>query len=376
MNEPTWVNSWFLFFKKQANALGLGLQHEFLGYQLWQYLAYLILVGLGSWLGLKIMDIVQRGARRFLHQHQEHFSSRLIERLMLPLKFAIGVTLVVGGLRLFGLSKTTTYMQDQILIVAWGACVTLAIIRLVEVFLWRWKLRYKQTHNENLNTQLFLMVDKGIKLFVVITFGLMTLHNLGINITSLLASLSIGSLALALASQDTLANLFGAVSILADNTFRVGDTIRIGDVEGAVELIGLRSTLIRNSDGYLVTIPNKNMGSALITNISQRKNRKATLQFHLDYDCSAPKIEKAKELLTQAFRSDPGTEDLIIYLQKFADHWLTIEVVHNYKLVNEKNYREAMHQIYLKLKDAFDKEGINFAVPGSSVFIVKKSIDP
>lgn len=375
MSEPSWISSWFYYLKNHVRLLGLGLQNELWGYQLWQYVGYLIWVVVGTWLGLKLINLVQQASRKFLHQYQEHFSMRLIERLMLPLKAAIGITLAVGGLRLFQLFKTTVQLQDQVLIIAWGACVTLAIIRLIEVFLWRWKLRYKQAHHENLNVQLFLMVDKGSKLFIVITFALMTLHNLGINITSLLASLSIGSLALALAAQDTLANLFGAVSILADNTFRVGDNIRIEGVEGKVEVIGLRSTLVRNSEGFLVTIPNKNMGSAVITNLSQRKNRKGVLHFHLDQSSSSKQIEKAKEILITVFKADPGTEELTVHLQKFADFWLTIEVVHHYKLVSDNQYRDVMHALLLNVKEAFDREGLSWAQPVSSVCIEKKSHD-
>ena len=115
---------------------------------------------------------------------------------------------------------------------------------------------------------MFPIIRKSLKVFIIVVAALVTLDNLGVNITAAIASLSIGGLAVGLAAQDTLANLFGAVAIFLDKPFKVGDRIQVDNVDGPVESIGLRSTRVRNLDGHLVTIPNKTMGNATITNVA------------------------------------------------------------------------------------------------------------
>jgi MscS family membrane protein len=125
------------------------------------------------------------------------------------------------------------------------------------------------------------IIRNSLRVFVIIVAFLVTSQNLGLNITGLVASLSIGGLALGLAAQDTLANLFGAVSVLVDKPFRIGDRIQLDNVDGVVEQIGFRSTRVRNQDGYLVTIPNKAVGNATITNIALRANIRTLMNIGL-----------------------------------------------------------------------------------------------
>src|SRR5205814_776703 len=132
--------------------------------------------------------------------------------------------------------------------------------------------------------QLFPVISKSLKSFLLVVAILVTSSNLGLDITAMLASLSIGGLALGLAAQDTVANLFGAVAVFVDKPFRVGDRIKLENIDGVVESIGLRSTRVRNQDGFLVTVPNKTMGNATITNVTRRPNIKTEMNIGITYD--------------------------------------------------------------------------------------------
>src|SRR5260370_40874102 len=90
----------------------------------------------------------------------------------------------------------------------------------------------------------------------------------GIQLTAAITSLSSGGLAVGLAAQDTLANLFGAMAVFADKPFRVGDQIKVADSEGLVESVGIRSTRLRSPEGHLVAIPNKTVGNSSIINMT------------------------------------------------------------------------------------------------------------
>ena len=172
-----------------------------------------------------------------------------------------------------------------------------------------------------------------------------------------------------MAAQDTLANLFGAVSVFVDKPFKVGDRIKLDAVDGTVEGIGLRSTRVRNGDGHLVTIPNKTMGNATITNVTLRPHVKTEMNFGLSYDTSVEKLQRALALLEEVYRAHPCTADLIVSFNKFGDSALNILVVHFSKSVDYKAYLAEMQALNLTIKERFEREGIEFAFPSQTLYV-------
>lgn len=199
------------------------------------------------------------------------------------------------------------------------------------------------------------------------------MQNLGVNVTAALASLSIGGLAIGLAAQDTLANLFGAVAIFADKPFRVGDRIRLDNtVDGTVEGIGLRSTRVRNLDGHLVTIPNKTMGNAAITNVTARPSIKTEMNLGLTYDTPPEKLKRASALLEEIYRANPMTADVWIGFNRFDASALNIYVVHWWGGTDFKAYLAGMQELNLEIKRRFAAEGLEFAYPTQTVHVRTK----
>jgi len=129
-------------------------------------------------------------------------------------------------------------------------------------------------NDSSLNGQLAPFATKVLK-FIVVTFAiLMSLQSLGLNVGAVLAGLGIGSLAFALAAQDTVANLFGSITIIFDRPFQRGDLIKIGDTEGVVEDVGFRSTRVRTGSGSLITVPNSIVAKERIENLGVRPTRR------------------------------------------------------------------------------------------------------
>ena len=158
------------------------------------------------------------------------------------------------------------------------------------------------------------------------------------NVTGLLASLSIGGLAVGLAAQDTLSNLFGAVAIFADKPFRVGDRIQLDAIDGTVEAIGLRSTRVRNLDGHLVAIPNRTVANASIINVSKRPNIKTVMNIGVTYDTTAAQVERAMQVIREIYQPHPKTADLLICFNRFDSSSLNIQVVHWWNSTDWKEY--------------------------------------
>jgi MscS family membrane protein len=208
---------------------------------------------------------------------------------------------------------------------------------------------------------------------VVIIAALLTADNLNIRIGSALAGLSIGGLALGLAAQDTVANLFGAVAIFLDKPFNIGDRVRILSVDGTVESIGLRSTRVRNLEGHHVTIPNKTMGNEVITNVTRRPGIKTEMNIGLTYDTPVEKVRHATAILQEILGKHPRTGELIISFNRFADSALNILVVHNWIGTDNKAHFADMNELNLQIKQRFDAEKIEFAFPSQTIYLKQEA---
>lgn len=339
------------------------LETEVLGNPLWNYLGFFIWLVLGCFLISKAREIVEARAGGWLKSYHDSFQIRLIKRLIMPFRLFLLIILIFEGFEFFALlSRESARWHGQLYALAMGFCATVALSRLVEVILWQWKRNHRQSFKEDINGQLYLLVDKGTQLFVMVIMALTTLHNMGINITSLLTSLSIGSLALALAAQDTLSNLFGAVSILADNTFRIGHRIKIDNIEGTVENIGMRSTQIRDLEDRLVTIPNKSLALATIVNVSERQLWKATSTIDLAHDMTYLQIARACSIIEEIYRSDSRVEQVSVGLKIFTERAFRLEINHAIRIALSQEQLELFHKFNLKIKERFEQEGIRLAL--------------
>jgi MscS family membrane protein len=255
------------------------------------------------------------------------------------------------------------------LIIVMACSVTYVILKIIDLLLGVWREKIVSVQDKAFAEQLFPLLRKTAKIGIVIAATLITAENLHVEIKSLLAGLSVGGLALGLAAQDTVANLFGAVAIFLDKPFHIGDRIKVETVDGTVEGIGLRSTRIRNLEGHHVTVPNKLMGNAIITNITRRPMIKTEMNLGLTYDTPTEKVKRATVILEEIFRANPKTADLIISFNKFADSALNIFVVHVWNGTDAKTHFAEMQAINLAIKQQFDAEKIEFAFPSQTVYL-------
>lgn len=345
------------------------LEYELFQHAIWKYLAYILWVSLTTYIFVKTKKLFEKRILSWLHSRRHSLGARFIAKLIMPARAAIMISILFAGLNFFKLGAEGSFWQAKLYTLSLGICIGLFLIRLSEVVLWRWKRNYRIIHEQELNAQVYMLVNKGVRLFITISVSLMTLHNMGLNITSLIASLSIGSLAVALAAQDTLSNLFGAVSILFDNTFKIGDLIRIDTVEGMVESIGLRSTLIRNTDGLLVTIPNRNMGSAIIVNISQRSIWRTKQELDLAYTTTGEELKMACFLLEKIYRSNPSTQNVFITFKDLGEKTCKILIVLITSPLTYADYTQTITQFNIEIRRQFEEKGIKFAAQIPRIYI-------
>ena len=286
-----------------------------------------------------------------------------------PVKVVAFVIFLNVGLGVFDLPARAQLLLSRglIVVVAWS--VTYLAMKLVELLLGLWREKIVLVNDRAFAEQLFPLMRKAAKVGVIIAAVVLTADNLEIKITSLLAGLSVGGLALGLAAQDTVANMFGAVSIFLDKPFYIGDLIRVEGVEGTVEAIGLRSTRIRNADGHHVTIPNKLMGNAIITNITRRPTIRTEMNFGLTHETPVELVKRATVILDEVFRGNPKTVDLLISFNKFTNTALNILVVHVWDGTDGNAHFAQMQEWNLQIKQRFEAEKIGLAFPTQTVYL-------
>lgn len=349
------------------------LQASFMGNPLWQYLAAFIYVTLAFYTS-KVLDyLMQVQLRKFTSKTKTQVDDIILDLMRRPVKITLFVILLYVGLKVFAWPDWAAVFISNGFKVIVACTLSFLVLELVDLGMGIWQKHLEGLDGAMLDTQLFPVMRKSLKAFVIIVAILVTLQNLGMNVTGLLASLSIGGLALSLAAQDTLSNLFGAIALFADKPFRVGDRIQLDSIDGTVEAIGVRSTRIRHLDGYLVTVPNRTMANATLTNISKRPNIKTVMNVGVTYDTPAEKVEQAMRIIDSIYRPHPKTSDLIVSFNKFESSSLNILVVHWWDSIDMKEYLLGFQNLNLELKRRFDAEGIGFAFPSQTVYLRQDS---
>ena len=345
------------------------VEQQPLGQPLWKYFASLIYIVLAFGVAWLLDFIINGVLKRIAAKTETKYDDLVLELLRGPVKVIAFVVFFHIGLGIFQWPAGAELFLSRTLIIVVACSVTYVVLKVVDLLLNLWREKVVSPEDKIFAEQLIPLVGKSAKIAIVIGAALVTADNLDIKIQTLLAGLSVGGLALGLAAQDTVANLFGAVAVFLDKPFHIGDRVKVEGVDGMVETIGLRSTRIRNMDGHHVTVPNKLMGNAVITNITRRPTIKTEMNIGLTYDTPVEKVKRATLILEEIFQTNQQTGDLIISFNKFTDSALNIFVVHIWNGTDVKEHFAAMQQFNLTIKQRLDAEGIEFAFPTQTIHL-------
>jgi len=222
-----------------------------------------------------------------------------------------------------------------------------------------------------LDDQLIPLVRKVAKLIVVSLGVIFVLQNLDVNVTALLAGVSIGGLALALAAQDTVKNFIGSITVFVDQPFQIGDFIETPKGTGTVMEVGVRSTRLRTLDGSVLSIPNGDLVNQSVTNHGLRAFRRYVTNIGVTYDTPPAKLQEFVEKIQQIVQQHPDTrkEGNIIYFHEMADSSLNINFTVYFELTDYAGFLKARQEILLEIMYLAEKMDISFAFPSTSVYI-------
>lgn len=207
------------------------------------------------------------------------------------------------------------------------------------------------------------------KIALWVLVGLLILDNLGVKINSLIASLGIGGIAVALAVQNILGDLFASLSIAMDKPFAIGDFIVVGEFAGTVEDVGLKSTRIRSLSGEELVFSNSDLLNSRIRNYKRLQERRIDFKFGITYDTSYEKLKRIPAIVEDAITALEDVRFDRAHLKEMGDFALTYEVVYFVEQPDYNFYMDVQEKINLTLYRRFEEKGIEFAYPTQRIFL-------
>jgi MscS family membrane protein len=260
------------------------------------------------------------------------------------------------------------FMLHKVLVVITIWFITAVFLRSIEFMEYVYHNLENATISKDLAT--FLKELTRVLIYIASFFAILG-KAFEVDITALITGLGIGGLAIALAAQDTLANLIGSFIIYLDKPFQVGELVELGEVKGTVEKIGFRTTRIRTLDRSLLIVPNKKIIDSNLNNITQSSQRRVRFQIALTYQ-SAPNeilgiIEDVKKAI--ALEMPHTSDEMTVRFSEFDSSSLNLIVIY---YVNSNEYEdmiEVKERINIRILEIVENHGCKFAYPSQTVFL-------
>ena len=320
---------------------------------------------------LLVKYIVEYIVYRRLIKWSEGKKKEIIAKFRIPLGyliFLVGLMLSCQIMTWPG-KNVESFITHLFSVLIISVCTWLAMrsIDILSIYL---HMHAEKTENK-LDDLLVPLISKSLKIFAVIVAAALIIENFGGSITGLLAGIGIGGIALAMAAKDSLANLFGSLTIILDNPFQLGDWIKAGDTEGVVEGIGFRSTRLRTFYKTEVTIPNSVLANMNVDNFSRMKLRRISAVLGLTYETSPEQMEQAIEAIKNVLKSnkDVYQDFFIVKFTEFGESSLNIMLYYFTNTTVWLDYLKVREQVNLSIMKALQDIGVDFAFKSFSVYL-------
>ena len=345
------------------------VRHQLVGMSLWQWLALLLSAPIAAGLGWLILAILQVPVRWWARRRGQLDVANW-RPVSGPMWLLAGTLIHQWGvvyLRMPLLSRHYYYQAATIALIVGATWIAWRFVRWT---LRRVRLRALASGLAGTGS-LMLLGERMLKVLIFILGILAVLSSLGFNMSTALAGLGIGGLALGFGAQKTIENLFGGVSVLGDEVFRVGDTCRFGDRTGVVEDIGLRSTRIRTEERTLVAIPNGTVATINLENFSRRDKIlfKTTLGLRSDSKPDHVRfvLSEIRKLLYSHAKVE--TQTVRVRLTDVAGTSLSVEIL-SYILTRDFNeYAAIREDLLLRIMDVLEDSGGGLALPSQTLYL-------
>lgn len=344
------------------------LNQEYLGNPLSKYLLFFFVLFVAYSIYHLIFKVSESQILKRLVDDKRELYQGLLKIARNPLKLVLGTLAFWIGVRIFDLPEEAQLVIQNLFLGLFAVTVCYVVLKVIDVLVAFMKPRVSKTESK-LDDHLLPIFSTTAKVFFIVITVLLVIQNWGYNITSLIAGLGLGGLAFALAAQDTLSNVFGAIAIFVDQPFHIGDVVQVEGILGSVEHIGIRSTRIRTFEGTLVTIPNSTVANSKIDNYQRRPTRRTNFTIGVTYDTGTDKLQTGVEIIREVMAAHPGTDQYRAYFNSYGNFSLNILAHHYCKYLDYEEYLKCIEEINFEIKKRFEAEGIEFAFPTQTLYL-------
>lgn len=327
----------------------------------WLHAGFILVLGwiLGkafSWLGSNVF-------RKLAARTENKVDDALVQAMRRPIVVLITVLSFVIGYQQLDFPERMDVWMQRVFHVAVALSVTWAVARSVDAMIHAFLGSRKVEGGKADDGQLIPAVRSAVKILIWGLGVVAALNNAGYNVSALLAGIGIGGLAMAMAAKDSVANIFGGVTVFADKPFRVGDRIRIEGHDGVVLEVGIRSTRIRTLQGPIVVVPNFKFTDSVVENVTREPSRRVFHELGVIYETPPEKMEEALRILNALIDDNQEVleHDRLVSFTTFKDFSLGIQFI--YYIRKEADIFATQTRIHLELMRRFASAGLEFAYP-------------
>ncbi len=337
---------------------------KLLGTPLWIWLSLVlvavILSAISKWLSRLSIAIAKPVTRRYI----KSFQAQRLEALMEPLRLLLSVVVFRACLAFIAPSALLRDDLLKLLTLLFMLGAAALLMRLVDVFSDNVISRLDQRERA-MTYSVFPLVIRFVKILIFSFAALVVLQQWGYNTNTILAGLGVGGIAVALAAQKTIENLFGGVSLISDRAVLVGDFCQFGGQVGTVEDIGLRSTRIRTLDRTVVTVPNSQFSTMTLENYSKRDRMWFHPTIRLRRDTSPDQVRQMMEEITEILAKHEMVDASGVPLRfsKITDQTLDVDIFAYVLTPDSNQFLKVQSELLLKVLEASYRLGIGLAVP-------------
>jgi small-conductance mechanosensitive channel len=331
-------------------------------------LAFVIILGVAllvAWIGHSIF-------RKYLLKWAASTHSKLDDAILHNIRAPIFLLAILFGVY-YGLVEVSFiqgYSQTfaQIFTISGILIIGFIITRIINVFI-SWYGEQSAKRGKDVSNHILFILKKVIQVLVFSIAILAILAVAGINLDSIVVGLGVGGIAIALAIQNILSDLFSAFSIFFDRPFEIGDLIVVGDHVGTVKKVGIRSTRLKLLQGEEMVISNKELLSQPVRNFKKLKKRRILFNLRVHNDTSIEKLKKIPEIIAKVIDETKLAKFDRVHLREFGTFGLDFEIVYFIKSGDYTKYMDIQQQINYSILEEFEKEKIKMPYPTQKVLL-------
>ena len=342
------------------------LQREFYHNRISEYLVCLAILA-GGVLAVRIVEIlVLRRLKAWAEKTSTNFDNFLIDRI-----HRTGAPLAYVGIAHSSLGVLTLTPRVERIIDMLGIVLLtlLAILFTVALVRYGFEENMRKQGVDATRDRALKGVVSLTKAMVWIIGALFLLDNLGFKISTVIAGLGIGGIAIALAAQAILGDLFGYFVILFDRPFEIGDFVIVGDYMGTIERFGIKTTRIASLGGELIVVSNKDLTDSRVRNYKRMARRRVVFRLGVTYQTPAALLREIPAIVTDTFREIEGATLDRVHFFSYGDFSLIYEIVYYVDGNDYAKYMEVQQMANLRIYEEFEKRKIEFAYPTQTLYL-------